>query len=67
MSAVGSKVSSEGKHDECFLGLKKQSPLSPSHVAGESKRPCGEPDSGNVEADLSLEPWQGAWVEVLET
>lgn len=26
-------MSSEGKHDECFLGLKKQGPLSPSHVA----------------------------------
>lgn len=67
MSAVGCKMSSEGKHDECFLGLKKQSPLSPSHMAGERKRPCGEPDSGSVEAELSLEPRQGTWVEVLET
>lgn len=67
MSAVGSKMSSEGKHDECFLGLKKQSPLSPPHVDGESKGPWGEPESGSVEAELPLEPWQGAWVEVLET
>ena len=63
MSAMGCKVSSEGKYDECFLGIQQQSPLSPSHVAGESKGP----DSGSVEAERSLGPWRGEWVEVLET